>query len=276
MSQDKVVVVNGKKVTTQEFSELVNRRTEEMQAMFRQQYGMSLPEGYSARINKDVFDQIVQEMVISDAAANVGVQVSKEELTDLLQGDHIAPQIQQMFPSKAELLNFLQVIFNDDLSQYPENVIEQIQDYRTKWIALEQDVKKQRGAVRIRTIQDKKIFTLKIRKDEYTHYEFEKEISAENINEIEDPEILNWFNQYQIPKNLHPTASFTTLRNVYAFENGELCLDKTYYKNHTDYEIEYEYTSDHDGIHFFNSILEKYGLKWVKNCPSKIARALND
>ena len=73
-----------------------------MQAMFRQQYGMSLPEGYSARINKDVFDQIVQEMVISDAAANVGVQVSKEELTDLLQGDHIAPQIQQMFPSKAE------------------------------------------------------------------------------------------------------------------------------------------------------------------------------
>ena len=83
-------------------------------------------------------------MVISDAAANVGVQVSKEELTDLLQGDHIAPQIQQMFPSKAELLNFLQVIFNDDLSQYPENVIEQIQDYRTKWIALEQDVKKQR------------------------------------------------------------------------------------------------------------------------------------
>ena len=57
MSQDKVVVVNGKKVTTQEFSELVNRRTEEMQAMFRQQYGMSLPEGYSARINKDVFDR---------------------------------------------------------------------------------------------------------------------------------------------------------------------------------------------------------------------------
>ena len=101
-----------------------------------------------------------------------------------------------------------------------------------------QDVKKQRGAVRIRTIQDKKIFTLKIRKDEYTH--------------------------------------FTTLRNVYEFENGELCLDKTTFKNHIDYEIEYEYTSDHDGIQFFNSILDQYGLKWQKNCPSKIARAMND
>lgn len=139
-----------------------------------------------------------------------------------------------------------------------------------------QDVKKQHGAVRIRTIENKKIFTLKIKKDEYTHYEFEKEISTENINEIEDPEILNWFNQYQIPKNLHPTANFTTLRNVYEFENGELCLDKTTFKNHIDYEIEYEYTSDHDGIQFFNSILEQYGLKWQKNCPSKIARAMND
>lgn len=139
-----------------------------------------------------------------------------------------------------------------------------------------QDVKKQHGAVRIRTIENKKIFTLKIKKDEYTHYEFEKEISTENINEIEDPETLNWFNQYQIPKNLHPTATFTTLRNVYEFENGELCLDKTTFKNHIDYEIEYEYTSDHDGIQFFNSILEQYGLKWQKNCPSKIARAMND
>ena len=92
-----------------------------------------------------------------------------------------------------------------------------------------QDVKKQHGAVRIRTIENKKIFTLKIKKDEYTHYEFEKEISTENINEIEDPEILNWFNQYQIPKNLHPTANFTTLRNVYEFENGELKKNIQYY-----------------------------------------------
>ncbi|MCD7710511.1 MAG: SurA N-terminal domain-containing protein [Porphyromonadaceae bacterium] len=144
MAQDKVVVVNGKKVTTLEFSELVNRRTEELQNMFRQQYGMSLPEGYSARINKDVFDQLVQEMVISDAAAAVGIEISKEEMADMLQGDHIAPQIQQMFSSKAELLNFLQVIFSDDLSQYPENAVEQIMDYRTKWLDIEQEVKKQR------------------------------------------------------------------------------------------------------------------------------------
>lgn len=139
-----------------------------------------------------------------------------------------------------------------------------------------QEVKKQHGAVRIRTIEDKKIFTLKIKKDEYTHYEFEKEIFTNDIKEIDDPEILNWFKQYQIPQELYPIASFTTLRKTFEFENGELCLDKTTFKNHIDYEVEYEYTSDHNGIHFFNSILNKYGLKWQKNCPSKIARAMND
>ena len=90
-------------------------------------------------------------------------------------------------------------VYNELLHSYDfHNPITQTNTY---FDTENQDVKKQRGAVRIRTIQDKKIFTLKIRKDEYTHYEFEKEISTENINEIEDPEILNWFNQYQIPKN---------------------------------------------------------------------------
>lgn len=165
-------------------------------------------------------------------------------------------------------------VYNKLLHSYDfQNPITQTNTY---YDTKNQDVKKQHSAVRIRMIQDKKIFTLKIRKDEYTHYEFEKEINTENIDDINDTEILNWFDQYQIPKNLDPTVSFTTLRYVYKFEHGELCLDKTDYINHTDYEIEYEYTSDHDGIHFFNSILEKYDLKWIKNCPSKIARALND
>lgn len=146
MSQDKVVVVNGEKVTTQEFSELVSRRTEEMQNMFRQQYGMAMPEGYSDRINKSVFDQIVEEMLIKDATEDLGIAVSPEELNDMLYGDHIAPQIAQQFGSKAELLNFLQVILSDDLSQYPENVVEQILNYRTSWNNMKNDIQKQRLA----------------------------------------------------------------------------------------------------------------------------------
>ena len=137
-------------------------------------------------------------------------------------------------------------------------------------------IKKQHGAMRIRKIGNTNIFTLKIRKDEYTHYEFEKEIHTDDIHKIDDPQIKQWLKQYQIPEKVHPIATFTTKRRVHEFENGELCLDETQFENHKDFEIEYEYTKKHDGIAFFNALLKKYNLKWEKNCPSKIARAMND
>lgn len=137
-------------------------------------------------------------------------------------------------------------------------------------------IKKQKGAMRIRTIKDKKIFTLKIRKDEITHNEYEKEINVNTIQEIDDEEILNWLQMYNIPKKVHKIVSFITQRRTYDFENGQLCADITSYENHIDYEIEYEYTENHDGINSFNEILKPLNIHYEKNCPSKIARAFKD
>lgn len=140
----------------------------------------------------------------------------------------------------------------------------------------DQIIKKMNGALRIRTIDNKHIFTLKIKKDSITHYEFEKEIHSSNINEINDSEILGWFNKYDIPSNIKPITSFQTKRYTYDFEHGQLCADITSYENHIDYELEYEYIDKHDGISFFNHILKKINTEYIKNCPSKIARAMND
>ena len=137
-------------------------------------------------------------------------------------------------------------------------------------------IKNMHGAMRIRTINNTHIFTLKLKKDEYTHYEFEKEINTNTIHDITDEEILGWFKEYHIPTNVYPIATFKTNRKIYEFENGELCADITIYPNHTDYEIEYEYTKEHDGIAFFNDLLSQFHMKYEKNCPSKIARAMND
>lgn len=56
----------------------------------------------------------------------------------------------------------------------------------------DQKIKHMNGALRIRTFENTHIFTLKIKKDSITHYEYEKEIQTTNINEIKDPEILGW------------------------------------------------------------------------------------
>lgn len=132
------------------------------------------------------------------------------------------------------------------------------------------------GALRIRKIGNQSIFTMKIRKDSITLYEYEKEIDCDSIEDIKDSEILEWLKNVNLNKPVHEIAHFSTSRCHHFFENGELCLDKTTFRNSQDYEIEYEYTSDHDGIKVFNEILKPFGLEYKKNCSSKLARALND
>ncbi|MGI6511615.1 MAG: CYTH domain-containing protein [Catenisphaera adipataccumulans] len=132
------------------------------------------------------------------------------------------------------------------------------------------------GAMRIRTINDRHIFTLKIRTDSITHIELEKDIEAHTIDEIHDPEILHWLQEYHIPiSEVNVITSFTTKRQTYTTEFAEISADHTVFSDHSDYEIEYEYRKEHDGISVFNQMLQKVGLTYTKNCPSKIARALH-
>lgn len=166
------------------------------------------------------------------------------------------------------------------ISQNDMNTIIQSYPFSQPWMQTnsyyddENDtVKNKDGAIRIRTINDKHIFTLKIRKDAITHYEYEKEIDTDQFDDIKDPEIKEWLQTYGIPSNLRKIVSFTTIRRVYSFKDAELCADITEYENHKDYELEYEYHRNHDGISEFNQILSKIDKEYEKNCPSKIARA---
>ncbi len=136
-------------------------------------------------------------------------------------------------------------------------------------------IKQKNGGLRIRTIGNIHIFTLKIRTDAITHIELEKEIPCERFEDIDDPKIDAWLQKYGIPKDLHPIMSFSTIRQTINFENGQLCADHTLFPSFEDYELEYEYTKEHDGITFFNTILETLGITYQKNSPGKISRAFH-
>lgn len=131
------------------------------------------------------------------------------------------------------------------------------------------------GALRIRKINERCIFTLKIRTDEITLIELEKDVEDDNIQHaFEDAEIKEWLEKYSIPTQVKKITEFSTVRKLITLENAELCLDHTTYAGGSDYEIEYEYLKDHDGISCFNSILNPFGIQYKKNCSSKLARAL--
>lgn len=137
-------------------------------------------------------------------------------------------------------------------------------------------VKAAGGAMRIRKKNKTNIFTLKIRTDSITHIEYEKEIDVDRIQDIKDPEILSWLSKYDIPQEVEVLVSFTTERRVFITENAEFCADKTIFENMTDYELEYEYTKDHDGITAFNKLLAPFGLEYIKNNPGKFSRAMHN
>lgn len=137
-----------------------------------------------------------------------------------------------------------------------------------------QYVRSLNGACRIRTIGDRKIFTLKIRISPDSHIELEKEVGVDTMTKISDEEVLGWINKYEIPiEELRSIISFTTNRRIYDLEDAEFCADETIFSSHTDYEIEYEYKKAHDGVSAFNNLLKIIGKEYEKNCPSKIARA---
>lgn len=119
-SHDKVVEINGKKVTTEEFQKAVSELTE----VYKMQTGQSsLSAEYMQQINAQVYENFVSQTLMNEEAAKIGMKVSSAELQDLVSGDNISPMIQQMpyFVNpetgafdKALLMNFLQMVLMDD------------------------------------------------------------------------------------------------------------------------------------------------------------------
>lgn len=132
-------------------------------------------------------------------------------------------------------------------------------------------------ALRIRDVNGKHIMTVKKPMDSITKYEFEQVVSAGRFDDLPASEQQWGFEKLGLGQiELKPFISLTTLRCMKKTDQAEICLDRTTFAHHTDYELEYEYTKDHDGISVFNELLSKVGLHYEKNCPSKLARAVID
>lgn len=141
---------------------------------------------------------------------------------------------------------------------------------------IDHQIQNKKGAMRIREKNGKYIFTLKIRKDQDSLFEYEKIVQTNDSSVFLDKDISQLLRKYDLNGPFQLIGYMTTYRSLCISEYAEICLDKNIYKNTTDYEIEYEYKKEHDGLSVFESILQKVGLHYEKNCASKIARALYD
>lgn len=126
-------------------------------------------------------------------------------------------------------------------------------------------------ACRIRYIDNKYIFTLKVSKKDYKE-EYEFQI---NDNSLDDKRIQELLKEFNI-NDLEYEGYMDTYRTVIKLENGELCIDKSLYNNQIDYELEYELLDpDKDTFGVFESILSRYNLTYKKSEKSKYKRFLD-
>jgi len=129
---------------------------------------------------------------------------------------------------------------------------------------------KQNCAVRIRKIDSRYYFTLKIKEKDY-HQEYEFEIKENNLS---DSLIQDLFNQFHID-DFHYIGEMETVRSTKEYEYGELCIDQSTYLQTTDYEMEFELKDyQKDNAQEFYDLLQQRNLIYQKSPFSKFKRFL--
>ena len=152
MNQNKVATVYGNAIGVEEYQERVNARTEQMQAMY-QQSGMTMPDGMSASIQMDVYNQMINEQLLQEELAAVGISVSDAELQDMLTGNNIHQEIVTAFTDPATgafdrqaLDNYLSVVFHPEENGYTDPAqLQQIAAQRQAWLDMEGQIRQSRA-----------------------------------------------------------------------------------------------------------------------------------
>jgi peptidyl-prolyl cis-trans isomerase D len=159
--QNNVVVVNGNAVDYQEYMARENELTE----VYQLQLGStSLNENYINQIRQTIYDDIVMENVLVPRLKKLGMVITPEEMTDMVEGENISPILLQlpMFQNpqtgtfdRNAVITLLNQIKN--IESYPNDVQAQIQQYKTLWMFWEKNIKRNRMTEKYLTLLNKAV-----------------------------------------------------------------------------------------------------------------------
>ncbi|MDR0572924.1 MAG: SurA N-terminal domain-containing protein [Tannerella sp.] len=160
-NQNDVVVVNGNAVDYQEY---MNRENELME-IYKLQMGVSnLSDNYMNQIRQSVYEEIVMEKIIDPRLEKLGIVVTSQEMTDMVEGENISPILLQlpMFQNpqtrafdRNSVIMFLNQIKN--IESYPENIQGQLLQGKALWMFWEKNIKRNRLTEKYTTILSKAV-----------------------------------------------------------------------------------------------------------------------
>lgn len=145
--KDKAFVVNGKTVTTGEYSARVTQ-AEEFQKM---NSGGNLTEEDLAGVKEQVYQQMVKEMILDDQAAKLGITVTKEELDDLVSGENISSVLMEFFGNsqtrtfdRQALDQYLNMLRTDPTTLESDDQKNQLLMMKSQWAYIQNLIKYRR------------------------------------------------------------------------------------------------------------------------------------
>ncbi|MCQ2236800.1 MAG: SurA N-terminal domain-containing protein [Bacteroidales bacterium] len=114
---DTIGKVDGEKIKLQEYQYEI----ENAENFYKMTQGISLNEGMQTQLRESVWRQIINDKVFAKVYENAGVEVSANEILDMVAGNHISPMMRQFFTdpntgmyNSVAATNFVQAVSSDD------------------------------------------------------------------------------------------------------------------------------------------------------------------
>lgn len=150
-NQMKIGEINGESIQYPEFQ----RQVEELGEIYKQNTQQSqLDENSWVQVREQTWQTTVQNIVMSDVYKDLGIEVSSDELYDMLQGANLHPIIQQLFRdpntgqvNRGAVVNFLKQL---DTNVDPER--------RAYWLYLENQIVSERTQAKYTNMIGKGLF----------------------------------------------------------------------------------------------------------------------
>ena len=207
-TRDKVLKVNGTKVTNEEFEILRNRKTEFLKAVS----GQELNNNATQQITQNVYSEFVLQNVLSEACDKLGLAVTDDEINEMVQGKHISPVLTDLFQDQAAAYGqmFANIIVNDQW-----DAVSQQNPFLTRqnWMEIESQIKLNRlvgkyvglvnAAVKPNKLEAQDNFNGDNEECSFAYVKLNPSIIADSDVKVSSDDVKSYYNstirQYKLP-----------------------------------------------------------------------------
>lgn len=181
-SQFEIAEISGKSIPFQKYQKEINDVTEINKFTSGKNV---LDEETTLRIQQQTWNQLVREYVLEDEYNELGIDVSSQELWDMVQGENIHPIIQNLFtnPETGELNTVAVIRF---LKSYDQDPTGQQKAY---WLFVEDQMYQERAFSKYNNLIQKGLFATTLEAQNEVNFVNKKvdfEFVYQNINTIPD------------------------------------------------------------------------------------------